>query len=123
MPSSQFPNLQNDQRTQHLSQLHHLQAQTRAPYADPISPTPSSLDYMHLNSQLDRVPPPQSDGDMTIQSPSFMQDQGIFSEAGADQRVFAEDTMQGLPFGMYGNGWNTELPSYIHELLSGAPKY
>jgi hypothetical protein len=49
--------------------------------------------------------------------------QGIFSQPGVIQQDLGEDTMQGLDFGMHGNGWNTDLPSYIGELLSGAYMY
>ena len=68
---------------------------------------------MHLPSEIDKEQ----------QLPSFMHDQGIFSQPGAIQQDLSEDTMQGLDFGMHWNGWKTGLPSYIDELLSGAYMY
>ena len=56
------------------------------------------------------------------QLPSFMHDQGLL-QPGVIQQDVSEDTMQSLDFGMHGNGWNTDLPSYIDELLSGAYMY
>ena len=33
------------------------------------------------------------------------------------------DPLQGQAFGKHMNGWNSELPNYIDELLSGAYMY
>ena len=50
------------------------------------SPSLSALDFMHLPSEIDKEQ----------QLPSFMHDQGIFSQP--------EATMQGLDHGIHGNG-------------------
>lgn len=77
------------------------------------SPALSALDFMHLSTEIDREQ----------QLPSFMHNQGIFSQLGVIQQDLSEDTMQGLDFGMHGSGWNTDLPSHIDELLSRAYMY
>jgi hypothetical protein len=34
-----------------------------------------------------------------------------------------DDPLQRLAYGMHMSGWNTELPNYVDELLSGACPY
>jgi hypothetical protein len=94
----------------------------------PLSPALSTLDFMHLQSQTDNDIQPQaqhSDGGISV-SPSYTNEQGGITFPGTQQGqclAMNDDPLQGLPFGMHMNGWNTELPNYIDELLSGAYQF
>jgi hypothetical protein len=110
--STPNPQRQDSRRRQRV-QSHQQEEQLRSTYVGPPSPSLSALDFMHLPSEIEKEQ----------QLPSFMPDQGIFPQPGVTHQDLSEDTMQGLDFGMHGNGWNADLPSYIDELLSGAYMY
>lgn len=78
---------------------------------------------MHLTPQIDKSQQQLQHGYMDGTSPPSIQDQNLFSGAAEDQFGLNTDGMQGDSFAMYEDGWNSELPSYIHNLLSGACQY
>lgn len=92
-------------------------------YVEPLSPALSSLDFMHLPPHNAKDQQQEAERCLDGTSSTFIPDHSMFSEAAHDQHGLNSDGMQGEPFGMYEHGWNTELPSYIHDLLSGACKY
>jgi hypothetical protein len=116
--------LQDDQRRQRQQQQsQQQQAQVGPIYVEPISPALSTLDFMHLSSRIDKDSQPTSDVGALVPSPPFMHDQRLFSKPGGDPQGLDTNAMEDLSFGMHGNGWNSELPNYIDELLSGAHMY
>jgi hypothetical protein len=111
------PQLQVDQNCTQQQQ-DQLQISAGPVYLEPLSPALSTLDFMHLLPQNDKET--HSEGSISV-PPSFMNQANLFSSQSPQD--FSADAMQRLAFGMHMNGWNTELPSYIDELLSGACMY
>jgi hypothetical protein len=114
-----------------VSQRQHQQSSTRQNqpqvgphYPEPLSPALSALDFMHLSpkaaeaAQQQQQQQQQSDRGGASVSPSFISNQGEVLFAGTE-----DNATQGMAFGMHMNEWNTELPGYIDELLSGAYIY
>ncbi|TVY86748.1 hypothetical protein LAWI1_G007124 [Lachnellula willkommii] len=123
-----FPSHEQPQALpQHSS---HHQPQVPRDYLAPLSPALSTLDFMHFSSHTDKDGQQQaqcqySDGAASV-SPQYSGDQGEGLFSGLHEGQFlgmGQDPLQGQAFGKHMDGWNSELPNYIDELLSGAYMY
>ncbi|TVY40018.1 hypothetical protein LOCC1_G004739 [Lachnellula occidentalis] len=119
---------QSHEQPQALPQHSSHQPQVSRDYLAPLSPALSTLDFMHFSSQTDKDGQQQvqySDGTASV-SPQYPNDHGESLFSGLHEGQFlgmGQDPLQGQAFGKHMDGWNSELPNYIDELLSGAYMY